>query len=69
MRSRTILAAAVVLAALTGCTAEDPGRSPSATTSGGRDEARNVWRAVRDAPALARTVPPPAPGDPASRPS
>jgi GT2 family glycosyltransferase len=31
---------------------------------GRRDEVRNVWRAARDAPALARTTPPPA-----SRPS
>lgn len=41
----------------------------TAGARGRRAEARNVWRAVRDAPALARTTPPPAPGDPASRPS
>jgi GT2 family glycosyltransferase len=41
----------------------------TAGVRGRRSEARNVWRAVRDAPALARSAPPPAPGDPASRPS
>ena len=41
----------------------------TAGARGRRDEARNVWRAVRDAPALARATPPPAPGDPASRPA
>jgi GT2 family glycosyltransferase len=41
----------------------------TAAVRGRRSEARNVWRAVRDAPALARSTPPPAPGDPASRPS
>ena len=41
----------------------------TAGARGRRAEAHNVWRAVRDAPALARTTPPPAPGDPASRPA